>query len=154
MGNRTYNTSRRSVCMSDDTYEAICAAAKEKRMSPAALIRRYIEDGLKIGWMESAEDSVRKIVHEELDNVLNVRVERLIKLQLKSTRASAATLYSIIYFLSRELYGDGSIEELLTKAFKMAAKYTVGKNASDDEYAAEAKECISSAAAFEYEGDI
>ena len=60
MGNRTYNTSRRSVCMSDDTYEAICAAANEKRMSPAALIRRYIEDGLKIG-IEIAHEIKDKI---------------------------------------------------------------------------------------------
>lgn len=154
MGNRTYRTSRRSVCMSDDAYEAICAVAAEKKLSPAALMRRYIENGLSVGWMESAEDSVRKIVHEELDNVLNVRMERLIKLQLKSTRASAATLYSVIYFLSRELYGEGSMEELITKAFKMAAKYTVGRNVSDDEYAAEAKECISAAAALGYESDV
>lgn len=142
--NRSANT-RRSVCLPDDVYENVCALAREKHTTPASVMRSLIVKGLSVAFIDDSESLIRKIVHEEVKAVLDHGIDRVIKLVLKSTKASSASMYLILNLLLHDYIGEVSANDLLANAFKQAALYMRVKEKSYDEYAAEAKEFIAGA---------
>lgn len=139
-------THKRSVTLPDNVYENICKIAEQKKCTPAVLMRNLITSGLAVSWVESSESLVRRIVHDEVDTVIKHEIERLIKLQLKSTKASAASLYALLVLIQSDYAGESALEDLLAQAFKQAASYMRTKEKTNDEYFAEARAFIKASA--------
>lgn len=142
--NEPTNT-RRSVCLPDNVYENVCALAKEKHTTPAAVMRSLIIKGLNVSFVEDSESLMRKIVHEEVKAVLDHGIERIVKLVLKATKAASASLYLLLNLLLHDYMGEVSAKDLLANAFKQSASYMRTKDKTYDEYAAEAEEFIAGA---------
>ncbi len=136
---------RRSVHLPDEVYENICALAREKHTTPAAIMRSLITKGITVGFIEDSEGLIRRIIHEEMITVLDHEIDRLIKLMAKCTKVAAASLFLLILLLINDYAGEMSITDLLANAFKQAAKYMRMKDKTHDEYVAEAREFISGA---------
>ena len=136
---------RRSVHLPEEVYENVCKLAKEQHTTPSAVMRSLITKGLTVAFIEDSEGLVRRIVHEEVKLIIDHTVERLVKLQLKSTKASASALYMLLVLLQNDYVGEASAQDLLANAFKQAAIYMRTKEKTNDEYAAEAKEFIEGA---------
>ena len=136
---------RRSVHLPNDVYENVCALAREKHTTPAEIMRSLITKGLTVGFIEESEGMVRRIVHEEVKNVLQHEVDRLVKLVLKDTKASSASLNLLLLLLMHDYAGEMSTTDLLANAFKQSAKYMRLKDKTHDEYVAEAREFIAGA---------
>ena len=136
---------RRSVHLPNDVYENVCALAREKHTTPAEIMRSLITKGLTVGFIEESEGMVRRIVHEEVKNVLQHEVDRLVKLVLKDTKASSTSLNLLLLLLMNDYAGEMSATDLLANAFKQSAKYMRLKDKTHDEYVAEAREFIAGA---------
>lgn len=142
--NESANT-RRSVCLPDDVYENVCALAREKHTTPAAVMRSLIVKGLSVAFMEDSESLIRKIVCEEVKAGIDHGIERVIKLELKSTKASSTSMYLLLNLLLHDYIGEATANDLLANAFKQAALYMRVKEKTYDEYVSEAKEFIAGA---------
>ena len=138
MGNR-----KRSVLMTDESYDALTKYAASRHIPVSEAIRELINSGLSIATYSDEQDKIRGYMREEIENTLTPYLERLIKLQAKSTRASAIAMTTVIGMLT-ENYTDGrSHEEILARASKFAASYLKTAVRTEEEYLKEARDLLS-----------
>lgn len=145
MNDKPVSVHRRSIALPDDLYDIVTKQADRRKTSVANVVREYIIQGLSADYYEQNDDKVRQMLHEELSAILSVQTERIIKLQLKSTKAASASLYALINLLAADLISETSAQDLLANAFHQSAIYMKTKEKGNDEYVAEAKEFLKAA---------
>lgn len=131
---------RRSIRLNNETYSQLVVKAKKEHITVAALMRKYINNGLSAAYYEENDGKVRQMIREEVDTVMSGYIERMIKVQLKGTKASAAALYALINLLAANMMSESSAEDILANAFKQSCNYMKQKEKTDADYRKEAKE--------------
>jgi hypothetical protein len=101
LNNNKKNYMRTSLCLSKDMYEAINKMAVTKRVSASEYMRSCVEKALAVDGHKDGIDFIRKHIREELSNIINPKIERIIKLLVKSGVVSAAA-----YFLNAEMLAE------------------------------------------------
>lgn len=137
------NTVQLSISFPDDIYEDLRKLAVRKHMSMAGIVRSFVADGLTVESHDENKEGFRRMIHDEMTEVFKQEVERLIKLQVKSTKASAITMYTGLQTMSESFADDVSFARVVASASKQAAAYMKQKEKSDDEYMQDANEIIS-----------
>lgn len=141
--NEREGTIRRSIWLSTGTYDTILNLAAEKKTNSSIVIRQLINDALDVHFISGQEDTIRRYMREELETILDKQTDRFIKLILKSTKASAASLFALLALLKNDVSDDG-MEKLFANALHSAAVYMKTKEKTDDEYCKEARELLKS----------
>lgn len=136
-------TTKISIYISERAYEDLKKLSVKKRTSMANLVRNFVTKGLNVENHDENEEEFRRMIHDEMTEVFKQEVERLIKLQVKSTKASAITMYTGLQIMSESYADDVSFSRVLASASKQAASYMKQKEKSDDEYMQDANEIIS-----------
>lgn len=136
---------RRSVHLPDEVYSNVCTLARQKHTTPAEIMRSLISKGLTVSFIEDSEGMVRRIVHDEVKNVLEHEIDRLVKLILKCTKAASTSLFLLLLLIINDYTGEMTAADLLANAFKESAKFMRMKDKSHEEYLAEAKDLIGGA---------
>lgn len=136
-------TTKISIYISERAYEDLKKLSVKKRTSMANLVRNFVTKGLNVENHDENEEEFRRMIHDEMTEVIKQEVERLIKLQVKSTKASAITMYTGLQIMSESYADDVSFSRVLASASKQAASYMKQKEKSDDEYMQDANEIIS-----------
>ncbi len=136
-------TTKISIYISERAYEDLKKLSVKKRTSMANLVRNFVTKGLNVENHDENEEEFRRMIHDEMTEVIKQEVERLIKLQVKSTKASAITMYTGLQIMSESYADDVSFSRVLASASKQAAAYMKQKEKSDDEYMQDANEIIS-----------
>lgn len=136
-------TTKISIYISERAYEDLKKLSVKKRTSMANLVRNFVTKGLNVENHDENEEEFRRMIHDEMTEVFKQEVERLIKLQVKSTKASAITMYTGLQIMSESYADDVSFSRVLASASKQAAAYMKQKEKSDDEYMQDANEIIS-----------
>ena len=72
-----------------------------QHISLAQLLRNFIDKGLTVDGHKDGIDFIRRHIRDEINNSINPRMERLIKLQVKGGIVSAAA-----YFLNAEMLAE------------------------------------------------
>ena len=106
------------------------------------VIRFYIKKGLKVEYHDENEEEFRRMIHDEMTEVFKQEVERLIKLQVKSTKASAITMYTGLQIMSESFADDVSFARVVASASKQAGAYMKMKEKTDDEYMQDTNEIL------------
>jgi phosphoglycerate-specific signal transduction histidine kinase len=75
--------------------------AVKQHISLAELLRRFIDKGISVDGHADGIDFIRRHIREELSNIINPKIERLVKLAVKSGVVSAAA-----YFLNAEMLAE------------------------------------------------
>lgn len=135
-------TTKISIYISERAYEDLKKLSVKKRTSMANLVRNFVTKGLNVENHDENEEEFRRMIHDEMTEVIKQEVERLIKLQVKSTKASAITMYTGLQIMSESYADDVSFSRVLASASKQAAAYMKQKEKSDDEYMQDANEII------------
>lgn len=136
-------TTKISIYISERAYEDLKKLSVKKRTSMANLVRNFVTKGLNVENHDENEEEFRRMIHDEMTEVFKQEVERLIKLQVKSTKANAITMYTGLQIMSESYADDVSFSRVLASASKQAAAYMKQKEKSDDEYMQDANEIIS-----------
>lgn len=131
-----------SVALNENMYEDIKKLAVKRHTSMGDVIRFFIKSGLKVEYHDENEEEFRRMIHDELTDVFKKEVERLIKLQVKSTKASAITMYTGLQIMSESFADDVSFARVVASASKQAAAYMKQKEKSDDEYMQDTNEIL------------
>lgn len=133
----------RSVVLTEELMESLNKYAAKKHTTVSEVIRKFVEQGLSVETYNAEQSKIRAYIREEVETTLTPYLERLIKLNAKSTRASAIAMTTVIGMLT-ENYTDGRThEEMLAHAAKFAAAYLKVKVRSDEEYLQEARDLLS-----------
>lgn len=133
-------TTKISVYIPEGAYDDLKKLSVKKRTSMANLVRKFVTKGLNVENHDENEEEFRRMIHDEMTEVFKQEVERLIKLQVKSTKASAITMYTGLQIMSESFADDVSFLRVLASASKQAAAYMKQKEKSDDEYMQDANE--------------
>ena len=131
-----------SVVFSDDVYEKLQKLSAKQKTSMATIIRKFVDKGLQIESYLEKKEELRRIVHDELTEVFRKEIERLIKLQVKGTKASAITMYAALQIISESYADEGSFIRMVASANKQAAAYMKQKEKSDAENMQDAKQIV------------
>ena len=131
-----------SVALNENMYEDIKKLAAKRHTSMRDVIRFYIKKGLKVEYHDENEEEFRRMIHDELTVVFKKEVERLIKLQVKSTKASAITMYTGLQIMSESFADDVSFARVVASASKQAGAYMKMKEKTDDEYMQDTNEIL------------
>jgi len=131
-----------SVALNENMYDDIKKLAVKQHTSMGDIIRSFIAKGLKIEYHDENTEEFRRMIHDELSEVFKREMERLIKLQVKSTKASAITMYTGLQIISESFADDVSFSRVVASASKQAGAYMKQKEKTDDEYMQDAKEII------------
>lgn len=135
-------TTKISIYISERAYEDLKKLSVKKRTSMANLVRNLVTKGLNVENHDENEEEFRRMIHDEMTEVFKQEVERLIKLQVKSTKASAITMYTGLQIMSESFADDVSFARVVASASKQAAAYMKQKEKSDDEYMQDTNEIL------------
>lgn len=135
-------TTKISIYISERAYEDLKKLSVKKRTSMANLVRNFVTKGLNVENHDENEEEFRRMIHDEMTEVFKQEVERLIKLQVKSTKASAITMYTGLQIMSESFADDVSFARVVASANKQAAAYMKQKEKSDDEYMQDTNEIL------------
>lgn len=135
-------TTKISIYISERAYEDLKKLSVKKRTSMANLVRNFVTKGLNVENHDENEEEFRRMIHDEMTEVIKQEVERLIKLQVKSTKASAITMYTGLQIMSESFVDDVSFARVVASASKQAAAYMKQKEKSDDEYMQDTNEIL------------
>lgn len=75
-----------SVVLNERVYDDVKKLAIKKRTSMGNIIRSFIIKGLTVESHDENKEDFRRMIHDEMTEVFKQEVERLIKLQVKSTK--------------------------------------------------------------------
>lgn len=112
-----------SVVLNERVYDDVKKLAIKKRTSMGNIIRSFIIKGLTVESHDENKEDFRRMIHDEMTEVFKQEVERLIKLQVKSTKASAITMYTGLQIMSESFADDVSFARVVASASKQAAAY-------------------------------
>ena len=111
--------------------------AASQHISLAQLLRNFIDKGLTVDGHAEGIDFIRRHIREEINNALNPRMERLIKLQVKGGIVSAAG-----YFLNAEMLAEfipptrqRELQDVLLESKKQGVVYFRLTDQEIDEFA-------------------
>lgn len=135
-------TTKISIYISERAYEDLKKLSVKKRTSMANLVRNFVTKGLNVENHDENEEEFRRMIHDEMTEVIKQEVERLIKLQVKSTKASAITMYTGLQIMSESFADDVSFARVVASASKQAAAYMKLKEKTDDEYMQDTNEIL------------
>ena len=117
-----------SVALNENMYEDIKKLAAKRHTSMGDVIRFYIKKGLKVEYHDENEEEFRRMIHDEL--------------QVKSTKASAITMYTGLQIMSESFADDVSFARVVASASKQAGAYMKMKEKTDDEYMQDTNEIL------------
>lgn len=131
-----------SIYIPEVAYDDLKKLSAKKKTSMADLVRNFVVKGLKVEYHDENTEEFRRMIHDEMSEVLKKEIERLIKLQVKSTKASAITMYTGLQIISESFADDVSFTRVVASASKQASTYMKQKEKTDDEYMQDANEII------------
>lgn len=131
-----------SIYIPEVAYDDLKKLSAKKKTSMADLVRNFVVKGLKVEYRDENTEEFRRMIHDEMSEVLKKEMERLIKLQVKSTKASAITMYTGLQIISESFADDVSFSRVVASASKQAGAYMKQKEKTDDEYMQDANEII------------
>ena len=90
-----------SFWVTEDQHKLLSGLAKTRHLSLSDYVRRTLEDGASVDGCKNDIDFIRRHIREELSNIINPKIERIVKLVVKSGIVSAAG-----YFLNAEMLAE------------------------------------------------
>ena len=113
--------------LKDEEYNKLASLASEKNRTMSEIVRELIFKQLAIDGAVDGSDIIRNHIRAELENVMKPKVERIIKLLMRtgimSTSFCFFTLKLIDAIIPPDADGKRSYEELLNEAKKDSAAY-------------------------------
>ena len=134
---------KRSIRFETATMNEIKKVAALRNISVSDVVREYVKKGLTIDSYKEDTNLIREIVREELKDVLEPQVNRIVKMLMKIGKVSAGTMYSNLNVIQhitdqeqQEFY------EMVNRSLRLGVDYMKKKDADIDNYLSNVDEVI------------
>ncbi|MDR0853327.1 MAG: hypothetical protein LBN34_03055 [Clostridiales Family XIII bacterium] len=109
--------------------------AAKRHTTSSALIREFIEAGLRNEPDEGEVDLIAKVVRQEMKVQLDKQIDRLAKMNMKIGKISGGGYYLLLrMLLSHGLTNASTVAELATESRKMGVRFMQMKDSEVNEY--------------------
>lgn len=132
-------TQKRSVNFTKDTLEALEKLASREHTTVSDLVRRFVDEGLRIGGYKEDVDFIAGIIRQEITAVYHLEdikavsghdTDRLAKMLMKTGKINAAMFFLLIKVLTDLSGGDGGqeFEQMVSDAVGLGVSYMQKKD--------------------------
>ena len=135
---------KRSIRFEADTIKEIQKIAALKNVSVSDIVRDYVKKGLTIDSYKKDTDLISEIVREELKDVLEHQINRIVKMLMKIGKAAAGTMYSnlnVIRHITDQEQQEFS--EMVNRSLRLGVDYMKKKDIEIDGYLGQIDEVVS-----------
>jgi dGTP triphosphohydrolase len=136
------NTEFVGVKLTKETIDSLLKYSAKHHITQSEAIRRFIDKGLSVESYTAEQSLIRGYLREEIEAVLTKQTDRLIRLQLKATKAASTSMYASIAALADYFADDATYENVVAQALLQAAIYMKQEEEPFEKYLQEAKEMI------------
>lgn len=126
---------KRSIRFEAETMREVQKVAALRNVTVSDIVREYVKKGLTIESYKEDTDFIREIVRNELKDVLEPQVNRIVKMLMKIGKVSAGTMYSnlsLIQLINNE--DDQVFYEMLSRSLRLGVDYMKKKDTEVDAY--------------------
>ena len=132
-----------SVRFELDTIKEIQKLAAQRNIYVADIIREYVKKGLTIDSYKEDTDLIREIVREELKDVLEPQINRIVKMLMKIGKVAAGTMYSNLNLIQTISDQDQQeYFEMVNRVMKLGVDYMKKKDVEVDTYLGNSSDVI------------
>ena len=135
---------KRSIRFEADTIKEVQKIAALKNVSVSDIVRDYVKKGLTIDSYKKDTDLISEIVKEELKDVLEPQVNRIVKMLMKIGKVSAGAMYSnlnLIHHITDQEHKE--FYEMINQSFRLGVDYMKKKDIEIDGYLGQSDEVVS-----------
>lgn len=97
---------KRSIRFEASTMAELKKLSALRNVYVSDLVREFVKKGLAINSYQEDTDLIREIVREELKNVLEPQINRIVKMLMKIGKVSAGTMYSNLSVIQHIVASD------------------------------------------------
>ena len=134
---------KRSIRFEAETMKEVQKLASLRNISVSDVVREYVKKGLAIDSYKEDIDFIREIVREELKDVLEPQVNRIVKMLMKIGKAAAGSMYSnlnvIQHITDRE---QQEFYEMASRSLRLGVEYMKKKDTEVDSYLNQVDEVV------------
>lgn len=137
--NRTCeDKNKRSIRFEAGTMKELKKLAGRTNVTVSDIVREYVKKGLTIDSYKEDTDLIREIVREELKDVLEPQVNRIVKMLMKIGKVSAGTMYSTLNLIQtlsdQEQQDQQEYFEMVARCLRLGVDYMKKKDVDVDQY--------------------
>lgn len=110
--------------------------ARLRHVTVSALVREYIDKGMKVDGYKSDMDMISEITKDSLKSILMPQIERLVKILIKIGKISAAGYFMMLSYVMHNLRPDeiATYIEVAENSAKLGIDYINQKDANVETY--------------------
>ena len=126
---------KRSIRFKAKSIEEIQKIAVIRKVTVSDIVREYVEKGLTVDSYKEDTDFITEIIHQELKDILEPQINRIVKMLMKIGKVSAGTMYSNLSLI--QLINDEDQEaffEMVSRSLKLGVEYMKKKDVEVDAY--------------------
>jgi len=134
---------RRSIRFKAKSIEEMQKIAVIQNVTVSDVVREYIEKGLKVDSYKEDTDFITEIIRQELKDILEPQINRIVKMLMKIGKVAAGTMYSNLSLI--QLINDEDQEayfELVSRSLKLGVDYMKKKDVEVDAYLGNTEDVI------------
>ena len=126
---------KRSIRFKAKSIEEIQKIAVIRKVTVSDIVREYVEKGLTVDRYKEDTDFITEIIRQELKDILEPQINRIVKMLMKIGKVSAGTMYSNLSLI--QLINDEDQEayfEMISRSLKLGVEYMKKKDVEVDAY--------------------
>lgn len=132
---------KRSIRFETSTMEELKKLAALRNIYVSDIVREFVKKGLAINSYKEDTELIREIVREELKNVLEPQINRIVKMLMKIGKAAAGTMYSNLNLIQHITDQDQQeFHELISRSLRLGVDYMKKKDIEIDTYLNQAED--------------
>lgn len=126
---------KRSIRFEASTMVELKKLSALRNVYVSDLVREFVKKGLAINSYQEDTDLIREIVREELKDVLEPQINRMVKMLMKIGKAAAGTMYSNLNVIQHITDQDQQeFYEMVNRSLRLGVDYMKKKDVEIDTY--------------------
>lgn len=135
---------KRSIRFEASTMKELKKLAALRNIYVSDIVREFVKKGLAINSYKEDTELIREIVREELKNVLEPQINRIVKMLMKIGKVSAGTMYSNLSVIQHIVDQDQQeFYEMVNRSLRLGVDYMKKKDIEIDGYLGQSDEVVS-----------
>jgi hypothetical protein len=134
---------RRSVRFKAKSIEEMQKIADIQNVTVSEIVREFVEKGLTVDGYKEDIDFITGIIRQELKDILEPQINRIVKMLMKIGKVSAGTMYSNLALIQLINEEDQEVYfEMLTRSLRLGVDYMKKKDFEVDTYLGNTEDVI------------
>lgn len=134
---------KRSIRFEAETIKEMQKVAALRSVTVSDVVREYVKKGLTIDSYKEDTEFVAEIIRQELKDILEPQINRIVKMLMKIGKVSAGTMYSNLNLIQLiDSLEQQDFFEMVNRSLKLGVDYMKKKDVEVDIYLGHAGDVV------------